>query len=225
MLGIQAGYLGTIFGAIAALAPAISVYILLRKYGEIDGRRSIREFILDIPNNIAAFGVLAVFMVWRLVAFYSNGDLHNSKPLYYLVPFLAIQIFFQGGFEEPGWRGFLQAYFEKKYNFIIATIFVSIIWFLWHLPLWFIPGSAQSHISFVIFYLQILVNACSLAAIRKITKSIGFCIIYHAWCNAVFLVIPYNLTFGIIAAYTLEAVISVGICLIYDRKNVHGLSA
>jgi hypothetical protein len=82
ILGIQAGYLGAIFGAIAALAPTISVCILLRKYGEIDGRKSIREFILDMPKNIAAFGVLAVFMVWRLVAFYSNGDLYNSKPLY-----------------------------------------------------------------------------------------------------------------------------------------------
>lgn len=225
MFNIQVGYLGTILGVIGGLSPTISVYILLKKYGEINGRKSIKEFIMDIPSNIAAFGVLAVFMVWRLVVFYVNGDLLNSRPLYYLVPYLMIQILFQGGFEEPGWRGFFQPYFENKYNFIIATIFVSIIWFSWHLPLWFIPGSTQSKISFIIFYLQILVNACSLAAIRKITKSISFCMIYHAWCNAVFLVIPYNLTVGIIMAYTIEAIISIGVCLIYNKKkNVHGIS-
>lgn len=219
MFDSQVGYLGTIFGVIGTLSPTISVYILLKKYGEIDGRKSIKGFIIDIPNNTVAFGVLAVFMAWRFVVFYANGDLHNSRPLYHLVPYLVIQVLFQGGFEEPGWRGFLQPYFESKYNFIIATIFVSIIWFFWHLPLWFIPGSTQSEISFVIFYLQILVNACSLAAIRKITKSISFCMIYHAWCNTVFLVIPYNLTVGIIMAYTLEAIISIGVCLIYDKKK------
>lgn len=43
--------------------------------------------------------------------------------------------------------------------------------------------------------------------------------IYHAWCNAVFLVIPYNLTVGIIMAYTIEAIISIGVCLIYNKKK------
>jgi membrane protease YdiL (CAAX protease family) len=220
----KAGYLGTIIGGIAALGPTISVYILLRKYGEIYGRKNIKEFVADVPKGVANFGVLVVFMSWRLFVFYINGDIHRSKPLYYLVPYLVMQLLLQGGFEEPGWRGFLQPYFEKKYNIIIATIFVSVIWFLWHIPLWFIPNSAQEHMSFIIFYLQLLVNACSLAAIRKVTKSISFCIIYHAWCNTVFLVIPYNLTIGIIVAYTLEAVVSIGVCLIYDKKNEHRLS-
>jgi hypothetical protein len=44
------------------------------------------------------------------------------------------------------------------------------------------------------------------------------------WCNAVFLVIPYRLTAGIIMAYTLEAVIPIGICLIYDKKDAYEVS-
>lgn len=219
----EARYFGTIIGAIAALGPTISVYILLKRYGEVHGRKNIKDFVADIPKSVAAFGMLFFFMVWRLIVFYINGDLNNSKPTYYLLSYLVIQLLIQGGLEEPGWRGFLQPYFEKKYNIIIATIFVSIIWFLWHIPLWFIPNSAQGQMSLVIFYLQLLVNACSLAAIRKVTQSISFCIIYHAWCNTVFLVIPYNLTVGIIVAYTLEAVVSLGICLIYDKKNEHRL--
>jgi hypothetical protein len=43
-------------------------------------------------------------------------------------------------------------------------------------------------------------------------------------CHTVFLVIPYKLTAGIIMAYTLEAVISIGICFIYDKKNAHEVS-
>ena len=67
-------------------------------------------------------------MLWRLIVFMINGDMRQAGPLYALVPLVFIQIFFQGGFEEPGWRGFLQPYLEKRYSFIVSVILVSVIW-------------------------------------------------------------------------------------------------
>lgn len=44
--------------------------------------------------------------------------------------------------EEAGWRGFLQGYFEKKYNgnLLKSALVVGVIWSFWHTPLWFITG-------------------------------------------------------------------------------------
>ena len=51
---------------------------------------------------------------------------------------------FGGGNEEVGWRMILQPELEKKFNFHIATIFTAIIWWLWHLPIFFIKGTANA---------------------------------------------------------------------------------
>ena len=63
--------------------------------------------------------------------------------------------------EEAGWRGFLQRYFEKKYNgkVIKSAFTVGIIWSFWHTPLWFITGlpPAQMLVYIVTF---IIGNLC-----------------------------------------------------------------
>jgi membrane protease YdiL (CAAX protease family) len=43
--------------------------------------------------------------------------------------------------EELGWRGFLLPRLQVRYGALVATLMVGAVWALWHLPLWFIPGS------------------------------------------------------------------------------------
>jgi len=198
--------------------PTIAIVILLKKYGSVYGRKTIWQFICDFPKKISAYGIILLFMAWRLLVFVINGDLSQANSLYMLIPVVLIQLFFQGGFEEPGWRGFLQPCFEKKYPFIISVVFVSIVWAIWHIPLWFVANSVQGQMNFLIFFLQILVNSFTLAAILKITKSVFFCMLYHAWGNAVFLIIPFEMSNGMIVAYTLEAIIALTLSLIYIKK-------
>jgi membrane protease YdiL (CAAX protease family) len=42
--------------------------------------------------------------------------------------------------EELGWRGFLLPRIQERYNATISSIIVGVIWSLWHLPLWSLPG-------------------------------------------------------------------------------------
>lgn len=44
-------------------------------------------------------------------------------------------LFFFGGNEEFGWRGFLQKETQKKYNPLVTVFIISFLWSLWHLPL------------------------------------------------------------------------------------------
>lgn len=204
---------------IAGCSPTIAVFVLIKKFGQINGRSKIAQFFFDFPRKALSYIIILMFLAWRVIVFYAFGNIANSKPLYMIVPYFLLQIIFQGGLEEPGWRGFLQPLFERKYNFILAAVFVSVVWAIWHIPLWFIPGSAQNQMNFAIFYLQILVNTLSLTAIAKTTKSIAFCMIYHAGTNTVFLMIPFSINIGIIIAYMFEAAISLTICLLVNKKE------
>ncbi|WP_442905418.1 CPBP family intramembrane glutamic endopeptidase [Kineothrix sp. MB12-C1] len=46
-----------------------------------------------------------------------------------------------GGMEEIGWRYLLQPTLEKQFSYFIATVITAFIWWAWHLPMFFIPGS------------------------------------------------------------------------------------
>jgi membrane protease YdiL (CAAX protease family) len=56
-----------------------------------------------------------------------------------LLAFVAIFLmtaFFQGGNEEPGWRGLMQPALEQKVSPLVAALIVAVFWSLWHLPLY-----------------------------------------------------------------------------------------
>ena len=56
-------------------------------------------------------------------------------PLYAVV--FTVTLLIQGGNEEPGWRGFLQPELQNLFSPLVAAIIVSLVWSLWHLPLFF----------------------------------------------------------------------------------------
>ncbi len=57
-----------------------------------------------------------------------------------------------GGNEEIGWQGFLPAKSGKDpLPFPLATVTTGLIWAVWHLPLFFTPGSSQAGTSFLVF--------------------------------------------------------------------------
>jgi len=47
--------------------------------------------------------------------------------------------------EEMGWRGFLLPEIQKRYSAVVSAIIVGVIWFAWHIPLFWAPiGTAVS---------------------------------------------------------------------------------
>ena len=59
---------------------------------------------------------------------------------------LGVMLFFliyDGLGEEIGWRGFALPEFQKRLGSLGGSIIVGILWAVWHLPLFFTPGSNQ----------------------------------------------------------------------------------
>jgi CAAX protease family protein len=57
--------------------------------------------------------------------------------------------------EELAWRGFALPRLQTKYNALISSLILGVIWALFHLPLFFtVTGSSQAEMSFVSFLIS-----------------------------------------------------------------------
>ena len=76
-----------------------------------------------------------------------------SQP--WMIPLTFLFLFFLGGsfHEEFGWRGYALPRLIHMWNPLIASLFLGVIWGVWHLPLFFISGVSQSFMPFSIFLL------------------------------------------------------------------------
>ena len=102
-----------------------------------------------------------------------------------------------GGEEDLGWRGPLQPTLETRFSFWISSLITDYIWAVWHVPLWFVIGSSQSGMPFILFSLFAIYLSILLAAVFKKTNSVLFCTIFHGLINTLLslFVIKINLLF------------------------------
>lgn len=46
--------------------------------------------------------------------------------------------------EELGWRGYVLDRLQEKQSALVSSLILGVVWSLWHLPLFFVPGSYQA---------------------------------------------------------------------------------
>ena len=128
-----------------------------------------------------------------------------------------------GGIEEEGWRHILQPELEKKYNFAISTLIVSVIWWLWHLPLFYIQGVNQYGKSFLVFGINVLGLTFALASIKKITNSVWLCVLFHCIINSLWdsiFILSNNNIWGSIVAAIILVFSSFLLLKVNDKKKI-----
>jgi membrane protease YdiL (CAAX protease family) len=59
----------------------------------------------------------------------------------FYLPAAAFGIIFPSLGEEPGWRGFALPRLQQQYGPLIGTLILGVLHGLWHLPVYFIPGT------------------------------------------------------------------------------------
>ena len=75
-----------------------------------------------------------------------------------VVPLNFVLVFLIGGplAEEFGWRGLALLALERRFSPPWASLLLGILWSVWHLPLFFITGSAQHSLPFGLYFLLTL---------------------------------------------------------------------
>lgn len=73
-----------------------------------------------------------------------NIDFSRYPPLYTIIPMIIMITLLNGVGEELGWRGFMLPRTQSRYNALVSSLIVGFFWGLWHAPVYFIPGTAQS---------------------------------------------------------------------------------
>lgn len=164
-------------------SPTIASYFVLKQFGYVDSFRHWLRNVFALRNAIRSYGmvlVLAVFFILPqcLICGYEQG-----APLMFL-PFMIPVMLFCGGLEEAGWRYILQPELEKKFGFLVATLITGMVWWLWHLPLFFIQGVSQYGTDFFAFGINVLGLSFALAAIHKCTGSVWLCVLFHCITNS-----------------------------------------
>jgi membrane protease YdiL (CAAX protease family) len=65
-----------------------------------------------------------------------------------ILPFAVFTLFFGPVPEELGWRGYALDGLQAKYNALVSSLILGVLWTIWHVPLFFIPKSYQSGLLF-----------------------------------------------------------------------------
>ena len=77
-----------------------------------------------------------------------------------LYPILFLYVFLVGGGnEELGWRGVALPRLQRSYPALVASLFIGVVWFAWHLPLFLVAGSSQAGVP--VYYYTLAVVALS----------------------------------------------------------------
>jgi membrane protease YdiL (CAAX protease family) len=85
--------------------------------------------------------------------------------------------------EELGWRGYAQTRLQARLHPLISRVIIGIVWALWHLPLFLIPGTSQHELgmSFVSFAFGLIGLSALYAWLQNHTDNSIWTSIYFHW--------------------------------------------
>ncbi|MFY9824004.1 MAG: type II CAAX endopeptidase family protein [Thermoanaerobaculia bacterium] len=175
-----------------SFAPALAALLLARWWGGGPAVRNLLRAIVRWRAGLLPW--LATLLTPPLIALASllAARLFGVLPPRaaipgYLLLLAPLEILLLGGplGEEPGWRGFLLARLLPRYGPVIAGLVTGAVWFAWHLPLFWLPGSAQAGIPLGYYAVTLLSYSMVLTWIYvRSNGSVLLCILFHTSLDA-----------------------------------------
>jgi membrane protease YdiL (CAAX protease family) len=108
----------------------------------------------------------------------------------FVVPFLLIDFIANG--EEMGWRGYVLPRLQARYNALISSLILGVIWGFWHFPKFLAP---DNHSSFLVFMVDSVAKAVLFTWIYNNTRgSLLLVTLFHAVGNTGGVFLPVGTT-------------------------------
>jgi len=107
------------------------------------------------PLRVWAAAVLVpvgLYVVALAVAVLAGGGFDRTGLLpAAAIPAVTFATFIRGGLEEPGWRGLGLPVLQRRIGAFRASLVIGVVWAVWHVPLFLIPGSSQAGTPFALY--------------------------------------------------------------------------
>ncbi|MFC0604149.1 CPBP family intramembrane glutamic endopeptidase [Winogradskyella pulchriflava] len=155
-----------------------------------------KVFIWNIPyKNYLYIIFLPIIFIIIGIGFYNIfiGDIGSFD----IAAFLSIPNVLWAGFyagplgEELGWRGLLLPELQKKYSNLKSAIIIGVIWFIWHIPLWWAPfgtlvsGESISFLTVVTYFIMLICLSIIITwLVINSNGSVLVAILFHLSINA-----------------------------------------
>ena len=135
----------------------------------------------------------------------------NFSHFFFLIGILVYQLVIVWG-EELGWRGYALPELQKKMHPIYASILLGLIWGIWHLPYFFMKGSAQENIPLWFFILSTIGYSLIYTLIFNGTKESTWMVsLFHAANNT-----TVSFTMMFVPQIIGQPVITLAILFVFD---------
>jgi len=148
-----------------SFGPALAAIILSLRSGSVrDLLRPILRFrARGSDYAIAVLGPMVALVIAAAAEFFARGtspEFANLDKLW-LAPVLWVVILIVGGplGEEIGWRGFALPRLLPRIGPFASSLVISLMWLVWHLPLFWLEGAAQKGSSIALFAVAVLAFA------------------------------------------------------------------
>ncbi len=201
-------------------SPTIASFISLKKNHKVANFKEWLKNVFDFKHNIFSYLMVILFGIFFILPQCLISGYESGAPLLAIVVMIPVMLF-GGGLEEAGWRYILGPELEKKYKFVISTLIVSVIWWLWHLPLFFIQGVSQYGQNYLAFGINVLGLSFALSCIKRNTQSVWLCVLFHCIANSLSgIYLINNNILGNVVATTILIISSLVLVKINHKKKI-----
>jgi len=228
-----------LLGAFGLFGPAFAEIILISRTHDKEQWRDYWQRVFDIrrigkrwhlviwitlPVLNALALLLSVLAGSSLPVFETAKNL-LSEP-WRILPF-AIFILFYGPLpEELGWRGYALDGLQARYNALVSSLVLGVIWALWHLPLFFMKGQWQHDVLkfgtmdfWTFIFSPIILSILFTWIYNNTNRSTLSAILFHFMINFSGNLIP-STEQGRLYALILTAVLSVIVIVIFGPETL-----
>ena len=153
---------------LGGFGPSLAAVIVVGVTGRRDGLRDWLTKCLQCRGRwrwitLALSAPLAILTLAAALHMVLGGDVRASPAVGHVAMLLANfgLVFLIGGplGEEFGWRGYALPALQQRLSWRKASVVLGGIWGAWHLPLFFIAGSAQNQGSILAFFVLIVATS------------------------------------------------------------------
>ncbi|MBN9390946.1 MAG: CPBP family intramembrane metalloprotease [Chloroflexi bacterium] len=180
-------------GFFALAGPTIAALVVIGFSSGLTGYRELGKRLIRLRFGLKWYALaLLITPAISLTAYimgktFNLGDIPAESDLVLVLPMLLgnFALFFFT--EEIGWRGYALPKLQKMFNPLVSSLVLGILWGLWHLPYWFVPGSFQAGLPFAGFMLLTVSQAVLMTWLYNNSRdSVLLAVLFHAAADTAF---------------------------------------